>query len=136
MPSPAAAPAIVPSHQYNVLPDDPNPTWLVATFNYPGLLGYNINLYINNTFVKTIHQGQPQAIVDITTYLVKGQNTIEYRLDMAADSGTSSKATVEFSLSKQIAKTGTNLDLSGQYATLLIKGADGTRNYTVNVIVP
>ena len=131
IPVPAAAPGGIAT-----LPDGVNPTYLVATFDSPGLLGFNIDVYVNGKFIKTVLQGQAQQTLDISQYLTKGKNTIQYRMTMAADSGTSSKATVELSLAKLTGKQGNAVELTGQSARMLIKGADGAQVYSVDFMVP
>ena len=118
------------------LPDPGKPTYLVAFFDSPGLLGYNIDVFINGTFVKTLMQNEAQVSFDITQYLVKGKNVLQYQMSMAADAGTSSKATVVLSLSKLTARQGNAIELTGQYARQYIRAADGPRLYQVEVFVP
>ena len=119
------------------LPDDGNPTYVLALFNAPGLLGYNVDVLVNGQFVKTLVQGQSQQTCDISRYLVKGsENSIQYRMVMAADSGTSSKATVCLSLAKATHAQGAAVELTGEYAPIVIRGLDGAKTYTVTFIVP
>lgn len=114
-----------------VVPDNGQPTYLMALFNAPGLLGYNVDIYVNGNFAKTLDQGKELQTLDISKYLVKGKNTLQYRLIMAADSGTSSTATVVISLAKMTKQQGKTVELSGEYADIYIKGADGAQTYTV-----
>lgn len=118
------------------LPEPSKPTYLVAFFDSPGLLGYNIDVYINGKFVKTLMQSESQTSFDITQYLVKGTNVLQYQMSMAADAGTSSKASVVLSLSKLTARQGNAIELTGQYARQYIRAADGPRLYQVEVFVP
>lgn len=118
------------------LPDPGKPTYLVAFFDSPGLLGYNIDVFINGSFVKTLMQSESQVSFDITSYLKKGRNVLQYQMSMAADAGTSSKATVVLSLSKLTARQGNAIELTGQYARQYIRAADGPRLYQVEVFVP
>ncbi len=137
MPSADTIPKPTPAApQIQTLPNSDAPTYLIGSFNYPGLLGYNIDVYINHTFVKTILQGEAQTLTNISSYLHKGNNIIEYKMVMAADSGTSSKATVEFSLGKQTSKSDNSIELSGQYAPVVIKAADGIKPHSVEFIIP
>lgn len=133
--SPASAPAPA-APGIPTLPDNVNPTYLVATFNYPGLLGYNVDVYINARYFKTIDQGSAQQSFDISSFLHSGKNDIAYNMIMAADSGTSSKATVELSLSKLTGRQGNAIELTGQYANIKINGIDGAKSYTVEFMVP
>lgn len=136
-PSPQAKPEPAPAPEFgNTLPDATSPTWLIATFNYPGLFGYNVNVYINNVPVTTIQQGQPKVYINVSAFLRKGLNTIDYRLDMAADSGTASKATVTLYFAKEHTRQGQAVEVTGQYAPVLIKRADGNKPYSVDLIVP
>jgi hypothetical protein len=114
-----------------VVPDNGQPTYLMAIFNAPGLLGYNVDIYVNGNFAKTLDQGKELQTLDISKYLVKGKNTLQYRLIMAADSGTSSTATVVISLAKMTKQQGKTVELSGEYADTYIKGTDGAQTYTV-----
>ena len=114
-----------------VVPDNGQPTYLMAIFNAPGLLGYNVDIYVNGNFAKTLDQGKELQTLDISKYLVKGKNTLQYRLIMAADSGTSSTATVVISLAKMTKQQGKTVELSGEYADIYIKGTDGAQTYTV-----
>ncbi|MBO5753954.1 MAG: hypothetical protein J6S69_09770, partial [Proteobacteria bacterium] len=114
-----------------VVPDNGQPTYLMALFNAPGLLGYNVDIYVNGNFAKTLDQGKELQTLDISKYLVKGKNTLQYRLIMAADSGTSSTATVVISLAKMTKQQGKTVELSGEYADIYIKGTDGAQTYTV-----
>lgn len=118
------------------LPNDANPVYLLALFNAPGLLGYNIDVYVNGKFAKTITQGQPQQSFDLTPYLAKGANTIQYRMVMAADSGTSSRATVNLSITKATKTSGNTVELTGEFAPIEIKGIDGAKSYTIVLNVP
>lgn len=128
---PAAAPSIPK------LPNPENPTYLLAIFNAPGLLGYNVEVLINGSLVRTLTQGRPTQSFDVSQYLIRGaRNTLQYRLVMAADSGTSSKATVQLSLAKAATTTGNAVELSGEYAPIEIKGIDGAKTYTVQIDVP
>ncbi len=133
---PVQAPAAVKSAEIDRLPNQYQPTYLVGEFNYPGLLGYNIDIYINGKFIKTMNQGQAHASVDISSYLVTGKNVIQYRTNRTADSGSSSQATVDLSLAKVTGREGNAVELSGKYARVLIKGADGENVYTVEFLVP
>ena len=135
--TPVNAP-VVPKAEPSIdtLPDRVNPTYLIATFDSPGLLGHNVDVYINGQFVKTLHQGQSQQSVDVSQYLQSGKNTIQYRMIMAADSGTSSRATVELALSKLTGKQGNAVELTGQYANIKINCIDGAKTYTVEVMAP
>lgn len=134
--APAQAPAAVQPAEIDRLPNQYQPTFLVGEFNYPGLLGYSIDIYINGKFIKTMNQGQAHASVDISSYLVTGKNVIQYRMNKTADSGSSSQATVELSLAKVTGREGNAVELSGKYARVLIKGADGENVYTVEFLVP
>ncbi len=118
------------------LPNSTQPTMLLAQFNQPGLLGYNVDIFINGQFVKTFIQGKPQQSLDVTPYLHKGKNEIRYRTSKAADAGSSSTATVEISLSKVTAQQGNAFELTGQYGKVLIKSTDGERMYFITVNVP
>lgn len=119
-----------------VLPDPQKPTYLLALFNAPGLLGYNIEVSVNGIVVRTLTQGSASQSVDITQYLRRGtRNTLQYRLIMAADSGTSSRAKVQISLAKANASAGNTVELTGEYAPIEIKGIDGAKTYTVEVDV-
>ena len=129
-------PVPLPTPSIDTLPDNVHPTYIIATFDSPGLLGHNVDVYVNGQFVKTFYQGTAQQTHDISAFLRSGMNTIQYRLIMAADSGSSSKATVEFSLAKLTGKQGNAIELSGQYATLKINGIDGAKTYSVDVMVP
>ena len=100
------------------------------------ILGYNIDIFINGQFVKSVIQGKPQQSLDVTPYLQKGKNEIRYRTSKAADAGTSSTATAELSLSTVTAQQGNAFELTGQYGKVLIKSTDGERMYFINVIVP
>ena len=135
-PSAATTPVPKVDPGIDTLPDNVNPTYLLATFDSPGLLGYNVDVYINSNFFKTINQGLPQQSFDISSYLHSGKNVITYRMIMAADSGTSSRATVELVLSKLTGKQGSAIELSGQYATIKINGIDGAKSYSVEFMVP
>lgn len=128
---PAAAPSIPK------LPNPEIPTYLLAIFNAPGLLGYNVEVLINGSLVRTLTQGRPTQSFDVSQYLIRGaRNTLQYHLVMAADSGTSSKATVQLSLAKAATTTGNAVELSGEYAPIEIKGIDGAKTYTVQIDVP
>ena len=150
----AAAPVTAPSANWNMpvntvdpvntytansnvtLPNSTQPTMLLAQFNQPGLLGYNVDIFINGQFVKTFIQSNAQQSLDVTPYLHKGANEIRYRTSKVADAGTSSTATVEISLSKVTAQQGNAFELTGQYGKVLIKGTDGERMYFITVNVP
>ena len=129
-------PTPLPPPSIDTLPDTVKPTYIIATFDSPGLLGHNVDVYVNGQFVKTFYQGTAQQTYDISAFLHRGKNTIQYRMIMAADSGTSSRATVEFSLAKLTGKQGNAIELTGQYATLKINGIDGAKTYSVDVMVP
>ena len=86
--------------------------------------------------VRVEQQGTADVELDITQYLVKGKNVLQYQMSMAADAGTSSKATVVLSLSKLTARQGNAIELTGQYARQYIRAADGPRLYQVEVFVP
>lgn len=119
------------------LPNPEIPTYLLAIFNAPGLLGYNVEVLINGSLVRTLTQGRPTQSFDVSQYLIRGtRNTLQYRLVMTADSGTSSKATVQLSLAKAATTTGNAVELSGEYAPIEIKGIDGAKTYTVQIDVP
>ncbi|MBR4986112.1 MAG: hypothetical protein IKY83_10285 [Proteobacteria bacterium] len=118
------------------LPEPGKPTYLVAFFDSPGLLGYNVDVYINGKFIKTMMQSESQTSFDITQYLVKGKNTLQYQMSMAADAGSYSKASVVLSLSKLTARQGNAIELTGQYARQYIRASDGPRLYQVEVFVP
>lgn len=120
----------------NTLPDFSTPTWMVAEFNYPSLFGYDINVIINGKAAKTITQDNSSFTQDISNWLVHGKNIIEYRLVMSADAGSYSKSKVDLYLSKQVKKGNGTVELSGQYAPVQIRNADGARSYKIEVIVP
>lgn len=120
----------------DTLPNNNNPVFLVAAFNYPGLLGYNIDVYVNGKFVKTITQGDALSTCDISAFTVKGLNTIRYQMIMAADSGTASKALVSLSLAQMTASRGNKKELTGEFAPLTIKGSDGQKSYQKQFIIP
>ena len=154
-PSPsAAAPTSVPDNNWQTpvniidpvgkyadgneatLPNNIQPTMLLAQFNQPGLLGYNVDIFINGQYVKTFTQSQPQQSLNVTQYLHQGRNEFRYRTTKAADAGASSSATVEISLSKVTAQQGNAFELTGQYGKVLVKSTDGERMYQMNIIVP
>lgn len=119
------------------LPNPEKPTYMLALFNAPGLLGYNVEVIINGVMVKTIPQGMASQSFDVTQHLRRGtRNTIQYRLVMAADSGTSSKATVHISLAKANPGVGNTVELIGEYAPIEIKGIDGAKTYAVQIDIP
>ena len=120
----------------SALPASSSPTWLVAEFNYPGLFGYDIDVIVNGHAAKTITQKNPSFTQDISQWLSHGKNIIEYRLSPSADAGSFSKATAELYLSKQVKKGMDTVELSGQYAPLQIRNADGARSYKIEVTMP
>ncbi len=118
------------------LPNNSQPTMLLAQFNQPGLLGYSIDIFINGQYIKTFPQGKPQQSLDISSYLHKGKNEIRYRTSKTADAGSSSSATAEISISKVTGQQGNAFELTGQYGKVLIKSTDGERMYFITVNVP
>lgn len=119
------------------LPDPEKPTYILALFNAPGLLGYNVEVSINGVAVKTLTQGTATQSFEISQHLRRNaRNTLRYRLIMAADSGTSSRATVHISLAKANSAVGNSVELLGEYAPVEIKGIDGAKTYEVQIDVP
>lgn len=135
--APPARTSSVPSLAVPTLPNPEKPTYMLALFNAPGLLGYNVEVTINGVMVKTIPQGKASQSFEVTDYLRRGsRNTIQYRLVMTADSGTSSKATVQISLAKANPAVGNTIELVGEYAPIEIKGIDGAKTYSVQIDIP
>lgn len=135
--APPAKTSAVPPLAVPTLPNPEKPTYMLALFNAPGLLGYNVEVIINGVMVKTIPQGKASQSFEVTDYLRRGsRNTIQYRLVMTADSGTSSKATVQISLAKANPGVGNTIELVGEYAPIEIKGIDGAKTYSVQIDIP
>jgi len=118
------------------LPETQSPIYLVALFNAPGLLGYNIDVYINGQFVKTLTQGHAQQTVDVTSHLRKGSNIIQYRPILAADSGKSSRASVELLFSIVSQTMGNAIELTGAYAAITLTDINERSNDSVELILP
>lgn len=127
---------VVDGPKVETLPAGDAPIYLVASFNKPGLLGYNIQVYLNGEFVQTISQGKPQDYVDLSAYLKQGVNRIEYRLVMAADSGTSYRAEADIFLTQMKREANDSMTFTGQYSRVLIRSAAGAKNYVAEFIVP
>ncbi len=120
----------------NTLPDNNAPVYLVALFNQPGLLGHAVSVYINDKLVKTLSQNEAQQVFDVSSYLVKGVNRIQYKVVKAASAGSSSRATVTISYAKVSSETATDLELSGNYGELVIRSLDGEKDYSLELIKP
>lgn len=118
------------------LPNSTQATHLEAIFDSPGLFGFNIDLYVNGHFIKSLDQGNAQSSIDISSHLVKGNNKIQYRLVASADSGKSSRATVELFLAKQTSSQGNAIELSGNYAPLMIKSESAKGIYEIDIVAP
>ncbi|MCL2325432.1 MAG: hypothetical protein FWC40_02870 [Proteobacteria bacterium] len=140
--APAATPQVgqspseSPSRPSATLPETQSPIYLVALFSAPGLLGYNIDVYINGQFVKTLTQGQAQQTIDVTAHLRKGANLIQYRPVLAADSGKSSRASVELLFSIVSQTTSNAIELTGAYAATTLTDINDRSNYNVELILP
>jgi hypothetical protein len=50
--------------------------WLVTEKSAPGMVQYDIDLYINNQFVRKLPDSEGQVVMDISKYLVKGPNRV------------------------------------------------------------
>ena len=120
----------------NALPDGVNPTYLVAEFSEAGLLGYHVDVYINGKYIKEMKQDNAQQTMDVSRFLVKGKNTIQYRLVRAANAGGTASAYVELWFAKLEGRQGSSLNLSGQYGEIKIMGKDGDKSYTIELTVP
>ncbi len=103
--------------------------YLVAVNNTPGLLGFNVDVYINDSFAFTINQNDTQTVKNITERFRVGTNKIQYRVILAADSGRSSNASIElFVSSPDPSKPKVPLILSGEEGKLFIYSRDITTN--------
>jgi hypothetical protein len=77
-PAPAPAPAATPAPA----PTDTAPAritrryWLVTEQSVPGMTEYDIDLYINSTWVRKLRNNEDQIITDITRYLQPGKNVV------------------------------------------------------------
>ena len=118
------------------LPNDPKPTYLVANFNYPGLLGYNIDVYINGKFVKTVSHEEAQTAIDVSSFLHKGKNHVQYRMVLAPSAGLASKATAEFFFAKATQNYTGAVELSGNVAATQITTTDTKNVYDLDLFNP
>jgi len=118
------------------LPNDNKPTYLVANFNFPGLLGYNIDVYINGKFVKTISHEESQAAVDVSSFIHQGKNHVQYRMVLAPSAGLASKANCEIFFAKADQNFNGKVEVSGNVASTTISTNDTKNVYDLDLIKP
>ena len=61
------------------------PWWLVTQDN--GSVGQTIEVRINNTLIHTVRSGQGQVILDVTSYVQSGANTVTFSASSASNAG-------------------------------------------------
>jgi hypothetical protein len=66
--------------------------WLVTEQTARGLSGYDIDLFINSTWVRTLRNGEEQVILELTRYLVPGRNTLRFMAHKVAAGARRSEA--------------------------------------------
>ncbi|HEX8825217.1 MAG TPA: hypothetical protein VF794_35200 [Archangium sp.] len=77
-PAPVATPAPAPAPA----PTDTAPAritrryWLVTEQSVTGMAEYDIDLYVNSTWVRKLRNNEEQVIADITRYLQPGKNAV------------------------------------------------------------
>lgn len=120
----------------STLPDGNKPVYLVAKFNAPGLMGYNVEVWINQVLVTTLDQNEPQYAIDVTPHLHPGKNDIRYRTIMAASAGRSSRASVEIYYAVVNQETASQIELMGSVAKKVISGGTEASTYTVSLFKP
>ncbi len=118
------------------LPNDNKPTYLVANFNFPGLLGYNIDVYINGKFVKTISHEEAQTAVDVSSFIHQGKNHVQYRMILAPSAGLASKANCEIFFAKADQNFNGKVEVSGNVASTTISTNDTKNVYDLDLIKP
>ena len=72
----------------------------------------------------------------VSKFLVKGVNTIQYRMVRAADAGVSVTAYADIWFAKLDGREGTALQLSGTYGEVKIQGKDGEKSYAIELTAP
>jgi hypothetical protein len=93
-PAPVAAPAAAPVPAAEVT----GPArltrryWLVTEQTARGMSGYDIDLFINSTWVRTLRNGEEQVILELTRYLVPGRNTLRLMAHKVAAGARRSEA--------------------------------------------
>ncbi len=110
--------------------------YLVANFKYVGLMGYNVDVLINDAFVATLDQNKEQHVLDVTSFLHKGKNVVTYRMVMAASAGRSSRASVEIYYATVTKETDSQVELTGTVAKKVIVGGDEIPSYTIDLFKP
>ncbi len=53
--------------------------WLVATETNPGKVQWDVEVFINGKFVKKVRWDRGQVVMDVTSFLVKGDNSVHFR---------------------------------------------------------
>lgn len=86
-PAPVATPAPAPAPAPELPPSLTRRYWLVTDQSALGMTGYNIDLYINSRFIRTLQNNERQVITEITKELQPGKNSIVFsthKVDEAA----------------------------------------------------
>lgn len=89
-PQPQAVPVMVPvgmpyAYQQPVAPPPPvQPAkitkhyWMVTHQNAPGMTEFDIDVYVNAKWLMTLRNGSQQDVVEVTRYLLPGQNSVTF----------------------------------------------------------
>lgn len=76
-PPPAArAPAAPPPPPPAARPTGPRQTWLVSRETMKGATQYEVDVYINDAFVKKVRSTEDPVVLDVSKFVVNGENKV------------------------------------------------------------
>jgi hypothetical protein len=100
--------------------------WLISKFNDRGAAGFDVEVYINNTFVKKIRAGDDPLVLDVSRFIQPGDNRISMlatKNPTAARGSRSPADTLEVVLGEGIASGGT-VTIDKVHATFKRNGSE------------
>lgn len=59
--------------------------FLVTEQNAPGMTGFDIDVYVNAKWIRTLRNGEPQIYTDVTKHLVPGKNAVLFAARKSKD---------------------------------------------------
>jgi hypothetical protein len=71
--------------------------WLVTEKSAPGMVQYDLDLYINNQWVRKLPDNEQQVVMEITRFLVRGPNKVYILAKKNLEGGRRSQSTQHYS---------------------------------------
>jgi hypothetical protein len=112
--------------------------FVVTNITRPAMTGYQIQVIINNKFLKAISDDVPQFVLELNNYLKEGKNTVSFRaLRPEGKSAQSTLASDAFSvvLGEGKGNEGGTLtidDVLGEFKVTAIDRGEKAKTFTIN----